>query len=163
MEINKSDRFAWFNRGKILAGFGKLQESLICFERAIDLKPKYYEAWSEKATVLEQLGRIQEADFCFNQSLGAFCDDLSATLEDEVEIFSTPEDLSSASAYNQACFHAIEGNVDRALVYLEQAIKENPLKYSTMALQDTDFNSLDCDTRFQTLISLFGKGACCPI
>lgn len=163
MDINNSDRFAWFSRGKILANLGKLEESLNCFERAIAIKPNYYEAWSEKGTVLEQLGRTAEADRCFDESLGAFCHELSVTLEDDLDILSTPVDESPNSSYNQACFHAIQGNIELALSYLETAISSNPFKYSKMAFQDLDFSSISKDSRFQELICVFPYATFCPI
>lgn len=163
MDINNSDRFAWFSRGKILANLGKLEESLDCFERAIAIKRDYYEAWCEKGTVLEQLGHIAEAERCFDESLGAFCHELSATLEDDLEILATPADESPNSSYNQACFHAIQGNIELALTYLEKAIAYNPLKYSMMAFQDLDFGSISKDSRFQQLTCLFPNATFCPI
>ncbi|VEP16566.1 hypothetical protein H1P_4650001 [Hyella patelloides LEGE 07179] len=163
MEINKSDRFAWFSKGKILASLGKLEESLDCFNRAIALKNNYYEAWSEKGTVLESLERFEEADYCFNQSLGAFCHELGETLEDDLSILATPEDDTPGSSYNQACFHAIQGNVERAIAYLEKAIAHNPMKYSVMALQDVDFKAISHDSRFQKLTVFFLNSASCPI
>lgn len=163
MDINSSDRFAWFSRGKILASLGKLEEALDCFDRAIAIKQDYYEAWCEKGTILEELGDIAAAELCFDESLGAFCHDLSATLEDDLDILATPEDDSPASSYNQACYHAIQGNVDRALAYLEEAIAYNPLKYSMMAFQDLDFSSIVQDSRFQQLTCLFADRTFCPI
>lgn len=163
MEINESDRFSWFSRGKILASLGKLEESLDCFERAIALKRDYYEAWSEKGEVLEQLGRLEEADHCFCESLGALCDELEETLQDDLEFISTPQDNSPGSCYNQACFHAIQGNVDRAIYYLKQAISYDSIKYSVMALKDTDFNSISNNDRFQQLTSSFLDATYCPL
>ena len=160
MEINSSDRFAWFSRGKILANFNKLEESLYCFDRAISLKADYYEAWSEKGEVLELLGRLQEADDCFNQALGAFCGDIGAALEDDLGILATPKDGSPGSAYNQACFHAIQGNIQQAVTYLAQAISYNPNKYRAMASQDTDFDSIVNADEFQVLLL---SAVSCPI
>ena len=163
MEINESDRFSWFSRGKILASFGKLEESLDCFDRAIALKQNYYEAWSEKGEVLEQLGRLEEADRCFCEGLGAFCYELEETLIDELEFLTTPQDNSPGSCYNQACFHAIQGNVERAIYYLKQAISYDSIKYSAMALKDADFNSIANDPRFKQLTSCFLDATYCPL
>jgi tetratricopeptide (TPR) repeat protein len=163
MEIREGDRFAWFSKGKILANLGKLEESLDCFDRAIALKPNYYEAWCEKAVALEQLGCLEAADLCFNESLGVFCEELSETLEDDLSILATPEDETPGGFYNQACFHAIQGNVDCAIAYLEQAIALNSLKYSAMALQDADFQTISNDPRFQELTVVCLDTASCPI
>lgn len=163
MEIREGDRFAWFSKGKILASLGKLEESLDCFERAIMLKNNYYEAWCEKACVLERLGRLEEADFCFNESLGVFCEELSETLEDDLAILAIPEDDKAGGSYNQACFHAIQGNIEQALACLEIAISIDPLKYSAMALQDLDFQAIGNDARFQQLTALCLDTASCPL
>jgi tetratricopeptide (TPR) repeat protein len=163
MEIKEGDRLAWFSKGKILASLGKLEAALDCFERAIALKNNYYEAWSEKGFVLEQLGRLEEADFCFNQSLGVFCEELSASLEDDLSILATPEDGTCGGFYNQACFHAIQGNLDLAITYLEKAIAVNPFKYSTMALQDVDFQSISNNIKFQQLTTLHLETISCPL
>ena len=163
MEINENDRFAWFSKGKILSNLGKLEESLICFDRAIALKPNYYEAWCEKGVVLEQLERWEEAEHCFDRSLGAFCHDLNETLQDELLLLATPQDKTPQGSYNQACFHAIQGNVDCAISYLEEAISFNGAKYGAMALEDTDFDSIRDDIRFQKLTAFFLNSAFCPL
>lgn len=163
MEIREGDRFAWFSKGKILASLGKLEESLDCFERAILLKNNYYEAWCEKACVLEQLGRLEEADFCFNESLGVLCEELGEALEDDLAILAIPEDNKAGGSYNQACFHAIQGNIDRAIAYLEVAISIEPLKYSAMAIQDLDFQTIYNEPRFQRLTFPCLNPASCPI
>jgi tetratricopeptide (TPR) repeat protein len=163
MEIREGDRFAWFSKGKILANLGKLEESLDCFDRAIALKPNYYEAWCEKALALEQLGRLEEANLCFNESLGVFCAELNETLEDDLLIFATPEDETPGGFYNQACYHALQENVDLALAYLEKAIAVNPVKYSAMALQDVDFQAIAGNPRFQQLTAVNLDTVSCPI
>ncbi|MDJ0743544.1 MAG: tetratricopeptide repeat protein [Xenococcaceae cyanobacterium MO_167.B27] len=84
MDTVKDNRFVWFNRGKLLAKLGKLEAALDCFDRAIAMKESYYEAWCEKGCVLEELGRVREGEICFNKSLGAFCGDISLSLEDDL-------------------------------------------------------------------------------
>ena len=86
MDSNNNNRFLWLNRGKLLAKLGKLEAALDCFDRAIAMKETYYEAWCEKGCVLEKLGRFAEGEVCFNRSLGAFCNDISISLEDDFEL-----------------------------------------------------------------------------
>ena len=81
-----NNRFLWLNRGKLFAKIGQLEAALDCFDRAIALKETYYEAWSEKGFVLEKLGRFAEGEMCFNRSLGAFCNDINLSLEDDFEL-----------------------------------------------------------------------------
>lgn len=161
MEIKESDRFAWFNRGKILASAGLWEESLKCFDRAIEIEPNYHEAWCEKGELLEQHNLIEEAEYCFDRALGVFCEDLEETLINDLEFFSTPEDDCPNGYYNQACFHAIFGNVERAIDYLTQAIAIDCQKYCKLALQDADFGSIVEDVRFQSALATAMKNASC--
>ena len=41
MEILNRDRQGWLNRGKILANLGRHKEALVCYEKAIEIKPDY--------------------------------------------------------------------------------------------------------------------------
>lgn len=86
MKSTNDNRFIWLNKGKLLAKIGNLEAALDCFDRAIAMKETYYEAWSEKGCVLEKMGRFSEGEMCFNRSLGAFCNDISLSLEDDYEL-----------------------------------------------------------------------------
>lgn len=147
MDINEGDRHHWFNRGKILANLGKLEAAIACYERAIKLKPDYYEAWCEKGLILEQLGLIEAADACFNQALGVFTSSVEASLEDDI-LAVIPAIDEASSYYNKACFHALQANIEQAIANLQEAIKLHPDKYRSMAVQDSDFAAIKKDQNF---------------
>ena len=138
MDINNSDRQQWFSRGKILAGLGRLESAIACYDKAIELKPNYYEAWCEKGEILEKLGYLEEADFCFNQALGVFTSSIEESLEDDI-LVAIPSSDEASGFYNKACFHALQNNIEQAVDNIKEAIKLHPMKYSSMVVQDQDF------------------------
>ena len=151
MDINCRDCHAWFNRGKILASLGEYKEALVCYDRALAINISYYDAWCEKGVVLQELGCWQEAEACFNESLGIFSDEcLEENLNDD-QLFSIPGEDKGSIAYNQACFHALQGNLEPAFHNLRNAIALNPGKYLDMISHDRDLNILRQDYRFREL------------
>lgn len=50
--------------------------------------------------------------------------------------------------YNAACFEALAGDVDAALVHLRLALAINPAEVRRLAPADSDFESLHADQRF---------------
>lgn len=152
MDINCCDCRAWFNRGKILASFGKYEEALACYNNALSLDISYYEAWCEKGVILEELGYWEEAEDCFNESLGIFTgEDLDENSLGE-ETFSIPGEDRGSFDYNQACFHALAGNLDLAFTYLNNALNFNPNKYLKMITYDRDLDGLRPDPRLKELL-----------
>ncbi len=152
MDINCRDCHAWFNRGKVLANLGKYQEALVCYNQALSIKVSYYEAWCEKGVVLEKLGCYQEAEVCFNESLGVFADEyLEDNLADD-GLFTIPGEDNASIAYNEACFHSLQGNLEQALANLRKAINLNPDKYLEMVVYDGDLDILRQDRRFRELV-----------
>jgi len=60
---------AWINKGTALSALNRLDEALVCYERACTIEPKLAQAWSGKALILIKLGQIQEAIAHFNKAL----------------------------------------------------------------------------------------------
>jgi tetratricopeptide (TPR) repeat protein len=78
------------------------------------------------------LGRYEEAIACCDAALAIKPDDQTAL-------------------YNKACYYSLEGKLELALQFLKQALDLNPSKYQEMAKNDTDFDALRDDSRFQAL------------
>ena len=51
----------WSNKGHVLLGLGKHDESLACCSRAVELSPDYSHAWNARGDALKKLGRHAEA------------------------------------------------------------------------------------------------------
>jgi len=56
-------------KGKQMSEKGKLNEALLCYERAINLDPNNSESWIFKGDVLVDLGRMEDALICSEQAL----------------------------------------------------------------------------------------------
>lgn len=59
----------WSNRGGSLCSLGRLEDAIVCFDRALALEPEYGHAWSNKGVVLYSLGRNPESLQCFERAL----------------------------------------------------------------------------------------------
>lgn len=54
--------------------------------------------------------------------------------------------------YNKACAYSLQNQIELALENLQKAIQLAPEKYREMAKNDSDFDNIPCDSRFQELI-----------
>ena len=60
---------SWFNLGLKQASTGDLEESVISWEKALELNPNLAEAWHNRGSALGRLGNYQEALESFDQTL----------------------------------------------------------------------------------------------
>lgn len=158
MEILDGDRQGWLSRGKLLASLGKHKAALICYERAMKIKPNYYKAWSEIGLMLELVRCLEAAEHCFDRALGKLDGKIESTVEHQQQI-SIPGKNIASICYNRACFQALQGNVNQALSYLQQAFQLNEAKYREMSQKDADFDDIRANELFQQAIdsSLIAK------
>ena len=56
-------------KGISLANTGKYQEAIACYNRALEIKPRFIEAWDRKGRSLFELGRYKEALVCTDKLL----------------------------------------------------------------------------------------------
>ncbi len=59
----------WNNKGASLRALGRYEEAISCYERALELDPRYANAWNNKGFSLYALGRYEEAISCYERSL----------------------------------------------------------------------------------------------
>jgi serine/threonine protein kinase len=78
LESRKASATSWSNRGASFCELGKLEEAIVCFDRALAIEPRYGHAWSNKGVVLYSLGRNDEALRCFENALNIDCRDTMA-------------------------------------------------------------------------------------
>ena len=62
------DAAQWSNKGMSLNNLGRHQDALACYDRAIEINPRYAEAWYNKGVELGNLGRYPEALACFERA-----------------------------------------------------------------------------------------------
>jgi tetratricopeptide (TPR) repeat protein len=58
----------WYNKGNVLAGQEKYNESIQAYDQAIKLKPNYDAAWYYKGVALKALGRTNESNAAFAEA-----------------------------------------------------------------------------------------------
>ncbi|MBD1805206.1 tetratricopeptide repeat protein [Microcoleus sp. FACHB-SPT15] len=124
---------AWYNRGNALRKLGRLEEAIVSFNKVIEFRPDSPEPWNNRGNVLRKLGRLEEALISFDKAL-------------EIK-----PDLQQAW-YNKASCYALQGNVEQAIENLQQAINLAPDQWRDFAKNESDFDSIREDERFQALI-----------
>lgn len=101
---------AWeiLNKGTALNNLGRLKEALVCFDKALEILPRFDAAWLDKGVALTKLGRTKEAIECYERAL---------------EI-----NPKSANAwYNFGTAQQNQGKIEEALASYDQAVALNPL------------------------------------
>jgi tetratricopeptide (TPR) repeat protein len=101
---------AWeiLNKGTALNNLGRVKEALACFDKALEILPRFDAAWLDKGVALTRLGRTSEAIECYERAL---------------EI-----NPKSANAwYNLGAAQQYQGKVEEALASYDQAVALNPL------------------------------------
>lgn len=63
------EAWEWNFKGISLTNLGKNQEALACYERAIEIDPRYTIAWHNKGATLQKLGKNHEAIACYDKAL----------------------------------------------------------------------------------------------
>lgn len=121
----------YIGRGQVLSALGRNDEALQSLDRALKLNPALEDAWSIKAGILARLKRYDEALAVMDEMAKRFRPNGNAT-------------------YNRACIYALQGNRDKALANLQQAIGLNP-DLKEQAPKDEDFKSLYDDEEFRKL------------
>ena len=140
MEISNSDRQGWLNRGKILANLGRHKEALVCYEKAIEIKPDYYRLLDTVELIQELLQCLELAESDFGKALKGYKG--YSAITKEKQYIPVPGNNIASSCYNWACLQALQGNVEQSVAYLEQALQLDGDKYRSHAKQDPDLNSI---------------------
>ena len=100
---------AWdiLNKGTALNNLGRVKEALACFDKALQLLPRFDAAWLDKGVALAQLGREKEALACYEKAL---------------EI--NPH--SAHAWYNRGILQQNQGATEEALASYDRAVTLNP-------------------------------------
>jgi len=133
IEFNPDKHETWYNRGVALYKLGKIEEAIASWDKAIEFNPDKYEAWYNRGVALYKLGKLEEALASYDKALEFKPD------KDE-------------AWYNKAYCYALQNNIDLTIENLQQAIQLNPDKYREMAKNNSYFDNIRSDPRFQSLI-----------
>jgi tetratricopeptide (TPR) repeat protein len=130
IRLEPNDAFSYENRGKAHFIKGDYLTALSDFQKASEMEPEDGSIRLLLVRALRLLGRIEEAD-----ELEKIAREL---IQKEIE-------------YNQACFEAICGNSDKALMFLKIGLENNQVS-KDWARQDPDFENIRDDPRFKELV-----------
>ena len=56
-----------YNKGVVLTSLDKIDESIGCYDKAIELDANDPDPWNNKGELLEELGKEEEANKCFDK------------------------------------------------------------------------------------------------
>jgi tetratricopeptide (TPR) repeat protein len=121
---------AYNNLGNVYQIVGNFENSIKNYEEVLRLKPNDVIARSSLMSVLRKLGRESDAD-----KHEQFVRDL----------------INKESEYNQACFEAINGNIQKALDLLKIAVEKLPSRVE-WARRDPDFENIRNNPIFKEIV-----------
>ena len=120
-----------FYRGCAFLHLKQYEKAITDFDALLDINPDYLQAWQQRGTALYYLREYPDAIISFNQAL---------------QLQSDPW-----SFYNRGCCYALQGENDKAVASLQEAIALD-LSYLETAKTDTDFDSIRELPEFQAII-----------
>lgn len=133
LKLNPQDEIVWNYLGIALGKLEQYSEALAAYNQALKLKPNWPMVQNNRAAMLLKLQRYPEAI--------AACDRAIDLDPDQPAIW-----------YNKACCYGLQGDVDRAIENLQQAIRQNQQIYLPLAKTDADFDPIRQNPRFQQII-----------
>jgi len=176
--LNPSNDRAWDTLGKLYKSCRRYPEAISAFERAISVAPSreaYYYHLGLIYTVQKDLERAIQAfenvirlnpDYAIaHGALAGIYRRMGRAEESDRHITIALPLMDNESAYNQACFHAICGNTDRAIELLKSALSNRDTTIEWID-SDPDLDLIRNDPRYQSLVRQDGNGArssSCPL
>ena len=155
--------------GGVLSGQNQLDESIVCYKKAVKINPNYAQAYNNLGTALHKLKKVNEAVDCYKKALSLKTDFAEAfnNMGNAIRELGRPKEslqyfekaIHIKSDYSQAYNNlgvtlADVGNKEAALENLQKAIKIKPdyaEVYNSIGLV---FNDL---ARFDEAISSYNK------
>ena len=130
--------FAWTTKGYILTKFGKLDEAIINYDKAIQINPNDVQAWTYKGACLlysnaSNSGRYDEALKCYNKAL-------------EID----PKYTDAWNGKGNALY--VLKNYDEAIKCYDRALDINPNSTDALNVKGAILNNLG---RYEESVALF--------
>jgi tetratricopeptide (TPR) repeat protein/CRP-like cAMP-binding protein len=102
-----NDSHDWIYKGNYLRSLGNLEESIDCYNLALDINPFCLDAWHNRGSALMKLGKHEQAIICYNKV---------------IEI----NPRYALAWYYKGVSSLILGQYENALYYYDNAIKIDP-------------------------------------
>jgi eukaryotic-like serine/threonine-protein kinase len=68
-QLRELEAWEWSNKGSSLNSLGRHEEAIRCFDKALEIDPRFAGAWTMKGGSLDRLSRYDEAIRCFDKAL----------------------------------------------------------------------------------------------
>ena len=155
-----------FNKGMILRKTGNPKESILYFNKVLDINPNHLDSLLNKGHALGKIGRYNDAMTCYdlvlkidhNNVLGlintGLCYHYLKDYEKAISYYDKILERHTQHAntlYHKACSKALQAKFDESTDLLEQAIKLD-LTFRIKARGDIDFDKMKSHDRFMKLV-----------
>ena len=132
LAIRPDDPDTLHNRGSALSRLGRFEEALQAYDEALARRPDDPDTHSNRGIALGLLGRYDDAQKAHGQAIALGLH-------------------GPYTFYNRSSTYSVWGKPDEAVDDLRRAI-EGDAKYRQMAREDSDFDNIRDDPRFQELV-----------
>jgi tetratricopeptide (TPR) repeat protein len=166
---NPTNDRAWDTLGKLYKSLGRYKDAIASYLRAIDIAPTrdiyfyylglLYSVEGKHDLAVEAFETVLQRNPDYVLAHGALAGVYHRMgLENKANhhIAIALPMMESESAYNRACFHAICGDNEQALEFLQQALKNQDTTVEWIK-SDPDLEPLRTDPRYLTLIAEIDK------
>ncbi|MHA1507614.1 MAG: tetratricopeptide repeat protein, partial [Promethearchaeota archaeon] len=122
---------AWYNKGVALSGYGKLRDSIQCFDKTLLINPNSDLALLQKAYSVERLGNLEEANDLFEKYMKISQDDVKINVVVQRKILITQKLEKrgiklAQSQFEKAVSFVMRKEYEEALPIFESVIKSKP-------------------------------------
>jgi len=156
-----------FNNGMILRKTGNPKESILYFNKVLEINPDHLDALLNKGHAFGKIGRYYDAIICYdrvlkiesNNILGlintGLCYHYLRDYEKAISFYDKTLQTYPQHAnalYHKACSKVLQNKFDESIDTLEQAIKQD-LTFRIKATGDLDFDKMRDNERFIKLVA----------
>jgi tetratricopeptide (TPR) repeat protein len=92
----------WISRGLTLFTIERYEEAIASYNKALEIKPDYYEAWSNRGLTFFTIERYEEAIASYNKALEIKPDDYETWIDRGWALFSLKRYEEAITSYNKA-------------------------------------------------------------
>ena len=164
-EINPLNDRAWDALGNMYEATGLHSEAIAAFEKAISLASQrevyhYHlglahaaqKRYDKAIQALQKVVALNPDYMLAHCALAGYYRRVGRETEAREHIVIARPYMESENYYNQACFESICGNVDRAFVFLKNALDKNQVQ-NELVRSDPDLDFIRSDPRFDELLN----------
>lgn len=132
IRLNPKVCYVWYNKSLNYHNWGDNPKAIECANKAIELKPDFYQAWGAKGNALFRNNQPKEAVVAHSEA---------------IRINPYPPKLY----YNRGVAYLKTGEIDKALDDVRTAVQRDG-KFKQTTAGDTDYEKLKNDPRFKELV-----------